>query len=164
MDAVTWRLSHRYDRVALPMANRHYNRQTPDSPQFVKPGRNVVLIQPGALWVSSWQEHVRHAWPGAWENSLFRKESAGRASDMIREAIACTRFYWTAPPEGLITFVDPEHVPPTMVRGKPIYGYCYMKAGFTHVGFSKRGLWCWHLAPEAMPPARAPLGAQMGML
>lgn len=76
-----WAVSHRFDVRALPLADRHYNRRKVGSPQFVPPGRCVVLLTPAAdaLWVSSWPfaEYVRHAWPGAWVNSLFRREGGG---------------------------------------------------------------------------------------
>lgn len=150
-----WNLSHRADVNALPLADRHYNRQKIGSPQFVPPGRCLVLLCEGALWVTSWPfaQYVRHAWPGAWVNSLYRKECAGQASKLIREAIAATRSIWTPPELGMITFVDPKHVKPTIVRGKPIYGYCYLKAGFKHVGFTKGGLWAWQMLPSEMPAA-----------
>lgn len=71
---------------------------------------------------------------------------------MIREAVAHTRWhYGTAPDQGMITFVDSKKVKPTVVRGSHIYGYCYLKAGFTHVGFTKGGLWAWQMLPDAMP-------------
>jgi hypothetical protein len=73
-----WERSHRFDARALPLADRHYNRRKVGSPQFVPPGRCLVLLTPDAtaLWTTSWPfaEYVRHAWPGAWVNSLFRRE------------------------------------------------------------------------------------------
>ena len=153
---MTWALSHRADQDALPLADRHYNRQKIGSPQFVPPGRCLVLKQERALWVTSWpfERYVKHAWAGAWVNSLFRSEGAGVASELIREAIAHTRSVWEPPQQGLITFVDPRHVKETKVRGKSIYGYCYLKAGFTHVGFTKGGLWAWLMLPDDMPQAQ----------
>ncbi len=150
-----WTLSNRFDREALPLADRHYNRRKVGSPQFVPPGRCVVLRQPQALWVTSWPfaQYVRHAWAGAWVNSLFRSEGAGKASDLILEAIAVTRSIWQPPELGIITFVSPKHVPPKMRRGQPIYGFCYLKAGFRHVGFTKGGLWAWQMLPAEMPEA-----------
>lgn len=150
-----WRLSNRFDHAALPLADRHYNRRKIGSPQFVPPGRCLVLLCSGALWVTSWPfaEYVRHAWPGAWVNSLYRKECAGRASTLIREAIAATRSIWLPPTIGMVTFVNPKHVKPTIVRGAAVYGFCYLKAGFTHVGFTKGGLWAWQMLPSEMPAA-----------
>src|SRR6516162_623258 len=108
MTASPWRLSHRADPAALPLADRHYNRQKPGTPQFVPPGRCLVLRAETALWVTSWPfpEFVKHAWPGAWINSTFRRESGPLASQMITEAVAATRWYWpNVPPQGMVTFI-----------------------------------------------------------
>lgn len=152
---MSWLLSHRADKAALPLADRHYNRQKIGSPQFVPPGRCVVLREQRgmALWVTSWPfaQYVRHAWAGAWVNSLFRSEGAGLASELIREAVSITRSIWNPPPLGIVTFVDPKHVAPKMVRGQAMYGYCYYKAGWKHVGFTKGGLWAWQQLPDDMP-------------
>lgn len=75
------------------------------------------------------------------------------ASELIREAVALTRSVWTPPELGIVTFVDPKHVAPTMRRGKAIYGYSYLRAGFRHVGFTKAGLWAWQMLPADMPEA-----------
>ena len=149
-----WQLSHRADKAALPLADRHYNRQKIGSPQFVPPGRCVVLLSDcgNALWITSWPyaQYVKHAWGGAWVNSLFRNEGAGLSSDLIREAIAITRGIWPdVPPLGMITFVDAGKTRPKRDPGR-----CYRRAGFTHVGFTKGGLWAFQMLPEDMPPAK----------
>ena len=152
-----WRLSHRADPLALPLADRHYNRQKPGTPQFVPPGRCMVLIHGNpvtAVWVSSWPfaEYVKHQWAGAWVNSMFRKEGPGIASAMIREAVAATRWKWPdVPILGMVTFIDPKHVAPIMVRGRPTWGRSYLEAGFYHVGYTKGGLWAFQMHPDAMP-------------
>jgi len=154
-----WMESHRFDAGSLPLADAHYNRRKVGSPQFVPPGRCIVLRSccDRALWVTSWPfaQYVRHAWPGAWVNSLFRSEGAGIASSLIREAVSVTRSIWQPPDLGIISFVSPKHVKPTVVRGKTIYGFCFMKAGFRHVGFTKSGLWVWQMLPHEMPEAIA---------
>lgn len=158
-----WTISHRADRAVLPIADRHYNRQKIGSPQFVPPGRCIVLKMPQALWVTSWPfaEYVKHDWPGAWVNSCFRKERAGCASEMIRAAIAATRMFWAPPENGMVTMVDPRFVPGVMVRGERIFGFCYLKAGFKHVGFTKQAKqWVWQMMPDDMPPAAQPVGWQ----
>ncbi len=164
---VIWTISHRADAEAKPIADRHYNRQNPESDQFVPPGRCLVLKADRALWVTSWPlpEYVKHAWPGAWVNSIFRKEGEGLASDFIRDAVAATRWRWGhAPGGGLISFIDPLHVKPRKVRGRPAIAESYFAAGFVHVGYTKAGLWVMQLAPSAMPPAQPPHGAQLGVL
>lgn len=169
-DPVPWALSWRADPAANAIAKRHYNCQSPESDQFVPPGRCLVLSAPGALWVTSWPfpAYVKHAWAGAWVNSLFRREQGGQASRLIREAIAATRWKWPQVPElGMVSFVDPAKVPG--VRGRhrcpvtgdrltTIYGYCYLKACFEHVGYTEGGLWTWQLREDWMPPARPPTG------
>ena len=74
-----WRLSHRADPAALPLADRHYNRQKPGTKQFVPPGRCIVLLTPDAdaFWVSSWPfaQYVKHQWAGAWICTAFRNEA-----------------------------------------------------------------------------------------
>jgi hypothetical protein len=163
--SMIWRLSNRADKEALPIADRHYNRQKVGSPQFVPPGRCVVLIATGALWVTSWPfaEYVKHDWPGAWVNSCFRKECEGDASDFIRDAVSATRFFWEPPAFGLITFIDPIHVEPRKIRNRSTWGHSYFKAGFKHIGYTKAGLWTFQMLPEDMPAVKAPIGAQMLM-
>lgn len=161
-----WRVSHRASPAACRMADRHYSRQKVGSPQFVPPGRCLVLIRDDALWTTSWPfaEYVRHEWAGAWMNTMFRNEGGRRASDLILSAIAATRFIWDAPPLGMVTFVSPDAVPGTMVRGERIYGHCYARAGFKHVGFTKGGLWAWQLLPEDMPAPAPAIGMQERLL
>lgn len=155
-----WRLSHRFDKECLPIADRHYNRRKVGSPQFVPPGRCLVLKHPNALWVTSWPfpEYVKHAWAGAWVNSCFRNEGAPeKASDLIRSAVAITRWKWPEVPTlGMVTFIDPVHVAPRMIRGRQTWGWTYFEAGFKHVGYTKAGLWAFLLAPCDMPEAVEP--------
>ncbi len=158
-----WRRSDRADPRALPLADAHYNRQHVGSPQFVPPGRCVVLLTPEAraLWVTSWPlaAYVRHAWAGAWVNSLFRREDGPVASDLIVAAVAMTRAIWEPPPLGIVSFVDASKT-----RHKRDPGRCYRKAGWTHVGFTQGGLWVFQQRPHEMPAAdasglwRLPLG------
>lgn len=159
-----WERSHRADPRARVIADRHYNRQKIGSPQFVPPGRCVVLYAGTstgeAFWVTSYPfaEYVRHAWAGAWVCSAFRNEGAGRASDLILEAVAATRSVWEPPPLGMITFVDRRKVKPTYVRGQKVWGWCYRKVGFEEVGETKGGLLALQLFPEWMPPAEPAKG------
>ncbi len=153
-----WRLSHRFDREALPLADRHYNRRKPGSPQFVPPGRCLVLKagEPvDGLWVTSWPfaEYVRHRWPGAWVCSCFRREGGPRASDMIRAAVAATRYrYGDAPELGMVTFINRKHVRPTKVRGQYVYGWTWLKAGFDPDGETEGGLLAFRI--RAPTPCR----------
>ncbi|MFD0682394.1 MULTISPECIES: hypothetical protein [unclassified Paenibacillus] len=165
-----WELSHRADTKARLIADRHYNRQKIGSPQFVPPGRCLVLYTENdagrALWVTSYPfaEYVKHEWAGAWVCSAFRNEGAGVASEMITQAVAATRAYFGEPPEmGLITFIDRKKVKPIMVRGKETWGRTWMMAGFEYAGETKGGLLALQLKPERMPEALAAAGTQLQM-
>ena len=142
----------RRDVKALPLADRHYNRQKIGSPRFVPPGRCCVLLagDPAyALWVTSWPfaEYTKHAWAGAWVCSCFRREGGAQASEMIRDAIAATRAaLGDPPPLGMVTFLDRR-------RGKPMFGRTYLLAGFEPCGETKGGLLAFRIAPDAMPAA-----------
>lgn len=162
-----WQLSWRSDPTAVPVADRHYNRQSVGYPNFVPPGRCVVLRTPeaGALWVTSWPfaEYVMHEWAGAWINSTFRNERRDLylSSDLIRQAIAATLSFWPDPPElGMVTFIDPEKV-----KRKRDPGRCFLRAGFELVGRTKvNGLLALQMLPGAMPTAETPVGATLSML
>jgi hypothetical protein len=155
-----WRLSHRADPEARIVADRHYNRQKPGTPQFVPPGRCLVLLAPGpCLWVTSWPfaEYVRHAWAGAWVCSAFRREGGDVvASELIRQAVAVTRWRWPDVPDlGMVTFVDADQVRPKRDPGR-----CYLRAGFRVAGHTKGGLVALQLLPADMPGAFPPTTAQ----
>lgn len=170
---MNWELSHRADPRALPIADRHYNRQKPGTPQFVPPGRCLVLINRSvnAIWVTSWPyaEFVKHAWAGAWICSSFRNEGGDLSSDLITQAVAATRWTYSATPElGMVTFVNPRKVKGFVVRtadGPEIrWGYSYWKAGFKFCGWTKGGLYALQLLPEDMPDPHVPYTDQLSLL
>lgn len=163
-----WEKSWKADPRARDVADRHYNRQKPGTPQFVPPGRALVLYAENergrAFWITSfpYAEYVRHAWAGAWVCSAFRNEGAGVASEMIREAVAATRAHFGDPPPlGMITFIDRRKVRPTMIHGAETWGRTYELAGFRPVGETKGGLLALQLLPGDMPePEAAHEGAE----
>lgn len=158
-----WVRSWRADPVANVVAKRHYNSQSPNSNQWVKPGSCVcyVTLDGSAIWSSSapLSEYVQHAWRGAWENSTFRNERPDifLSSELITEAVAATLADWGEPPAlGMVTFVDASKT-----RRKRDPGRCYRRAGFEHVGFTKGGLYVLQLLPERMPPPEPCLSWQL---
>lgn len=165
-----WRMSHRADPPANVLAKRHYNCQTPDSSQYMPPGSCVCFItgEPAnAVWGTSWPitEYVKHEWAGDWVNSIFRSENAGKASELIRQGVSATRHLYGEPPAlGMVTFIDPLKVQPRKIRRRPTWGWTYLEAGFKHVGYTKGGLWAFQMLPADMPPAAAPIGAQLEMV
>ena len=157
-----WIESWKADPVARAVADRHYNRQKIGAAQFVPPGRALVLVANRAFWITSWpfSQFVKHAWPGAWVCSAFRREvrRGHQASTMIRYAVAHTLAHFgVAPPLGMITFVNRDKTKP---KAHP--GQCFRLAGFVEVGETKGGLVALQLAPDAMPeplPVRTRQGA-----
>lgn len=157
-----WCVSHRADPAAARLADRHYNRQKIGTAQFAPTGSCAVFLTDcgRAFWITSapFAEWVKHAWAGAWVCSAFRSEGAGRASELIRQAVAATRAHYGGPPDlGMVTFIDRRKVRPTIVRGVPTWGWTYRKAGFVYAGETKGGLMTMQLLPPDMPapfPAR----------
>jgi hypothetical protein len=162
---VIWELSNRADRECLPIVDAHYSRQKPGTRQFVPPGRCIVLKarhrgEVKAVWVTSWPmaQYVAHAWPTAWNNSVFCNVGQPHllSSDLITEAVAMTRAIapnlpsWLGglpPAAGIITMVDAAKV-----RPKVHVGRCYIAAGWRHVGFTKaEGHWVFQQLPHEMP-------------
>jgi hypothetical protein len=155
-----WWISYRTDPEARVIADRHYNRQKPGTKGFVPPGRCLVLKIPGeAFWVTSYPfaQYVKHAWAGSWVCSAFRNEGTRLSSELILHALACTR--WAArtwenwdEPEGMVTFVNTKKV------NSRNPGFCYKKAGFKNVGFTKAGLVALYMHSVDMPEPEPPLG------
>lgn len=161
-----WRRSWRASPIGASIADRHYNRQKIGSPQFVPPGGCLVLLTDdrAALWTTSTPlpQFVKHAWPGAWINSLFRYEkhddSQHLASDLIRAAVAHTRAEWPNVPDlGMVSFINPRKVE----SRNP--GYCYLKAGFRKVGATKGGLLAFQMLAADMPDPEPIPGDQMDL-
>lgn len=157
-----WQLSWRASPRAAAIADRHYNRQSPGSAQFVPPGRCLVLTTAAALWVTSWPmpEYVMHEWAGAWVNTTFRREAGPLASELITAAVAATRWHWPdVPPLGMVTFIDVDKI-----RRKRDPGRCYRRAGFRPIGQTKSGLLALQLLPADMPDPLPPIGAQLELM
>lgn len=138
-----WEIVSCTDPTARALADRHYTRRSVGSARFVGPGRPLVLLHvaedgtPDAVWAVLDQDprYVDHAWPGWWNNSLFRTESAEvPASQLVRGAVAAMLESWGPPPLGLLTFVNPQRSPAPSVPG-----YCYRRAGWRRLGSTPGG-------------------------
>jgi len=57
---------------------------------------------------------------------------------MLREAMAEAWARW--PGERFFTYVNPRAVKPTIERSRPVWGWCFYKAGWSYVGLTSRGL------------------------
>ena len=103
-----WIASHRAEPSALALADRHYNRQKPGTPQFVPPGRCLVFTT--------------------------RCEGAGLSSELIRDAVAATRSIWEPPALGIVSFVDTSQVRRKRDPGRCYRKAGWRHVGFTKGG------------------------------
>ena len=158
-----WSQSYRADPMGAALADRHYSRKTPGAYQFAPPGRALVLVAERAVWVSVFPrgEFNHHAWaPDAMVCTLFRNEGAHLSSDLVRDALAATRWRWPEVPEtGLVTFIDPRKVKP---KAHP--GYCFRVVGFKEIGRTKKGLIVLGIGLEDFPDPNAPLNSTADLL
>ena len=123
-------------------ADGHYSRRTPGARQFAYSGRKLVLrnTQGSVLfvWMFPDPEKVeRMDGQTGFYCSLFRNESSRRASDIILEAETWAFEKWG--PNRMFTYVDSRKIRSVKVHGKPCPGFCFIKAGWKHAGFSKNG-------------------------
>jgi hypothetical protein len=159
-----WARTWRCDPVARALADRHYSRKRPGTPDFSGPGRNLTLrtVDGDAVWVSLLirAEYVKHEWPNSWYCQIFRNEDREKylSSELIEEAVAATVAEWGEPPaDGFITFVDAKKT-----RRKRDPGRCFRRAGWREVGVtSDRGLVVLQLSPADFPTPIAPLAFQL---
>jgi hypothetical protein len=132
--------SGKFDRIGCRLADRHYSRRTPGSPQFMPPGQTIVLIGkvPDAVW--GW--HRPHPDSGVklmsgldgWTCTIFRNESPVLSSTMILDAErAITALGHGCGYDGLISYVWCDRV----ASQNP--GYCFQRAGWHKAGWSADG-------------------------
>jgi hypothetical protein len=128
--------------------------------------------------------YVKHAWAGAWINTIFRCEVPLLQSELIREAIAIIRgHYGEPPPLGMVTFIDPLKVRPpkfgTKNQRARNFGTGYRRAGFRRAicpnhmvavedcaacwGMTKAGLMALQLLPMNFPEAKRLGDAQIDL-
>ncbi len=129
-----------YDRECAALADRHYSRRTPGAPQFMPNGRKLVLRDTAGTVVFGWlwsPVELRADKQDGYNCTIFRNESQRIASDVIIEAERAAVAKWGQ--NRAFTYVDPRKVPATMVRGYPVWGWCFYKAGWKFSKLSKDG-------------------------
>ncbi|TIN87535.1 MAG: hypothetical protein E5X94_01455 [Mesorhizobium sp.] len=129
--------------TARDLFKRHYSdrprRGARSNELIIGPGFKLLLLAAdgGALCAWRKERHRADCQTGV-ECAIFRRETGDLASDMLKAAMQRAWQRW--PQERLFTFVDPREVPPTMVRGHPVWGFCFYKAGWRFAGLTKKGL------------------------
>lgn len=129
--------------TARDIFSRHYSYRPRNGGRanelIVGPGFKLLLLSHDGGALCCWRKE-RHRADGQQgvECSIFRRESGDLASTML--ATAMLRAWERFPGERLFTFVDPKKVPPTLVRGNPVWGFCFYKAGWHYAGLTAKGL------------------------
>jgi hypothetical protein len=134
-----WRVSAKFDPAAARLADRHYSRRKPGSPQFMPPGQTLILITPAADAVFGWwRPHPRsglRAMNGldGWTCTIFRNEGPILSSRLILAAERELLALHDVGPDGLLTYVFDAKVRSV----NP--GACFKAAGWRRVGRSADG-------------------------
>ena len=132
-----WHRTNKFDKAACALADRHYSRRKPGSPQFMPPGQTIVLITADRRAVFGWWRPDPKTgikpWNGldGWTCTIFRNESTTRSSDLILDAeLAIAEFGCDIGPDGLLTYVWDKKIR----SDNP--GYCFKMAGWAAIGRS----------------------------
>lgn len=126
---------------ARTIFDRHYSRRVYADGRkpklFVGPGVKKVLMLADGRGLFVWRKFISDDGQDGVNCAVFRNESDEIASELIRQAVTIARETW--PSERFYTYIDPRKVKPTMVRGYPVWGWCFYKAGFHFVSVGKGG-------------------------
>lgn len=128
-----WTVEHKASPRGARLADGHYSRRKPGSPQFMPPGQTFVLVRDDAVF-GWWRPHPDSGLRSmngldGWTCSIFRYVGGvrGMASALILEAERMLAADRSCGPDGLLTYVWPARV----ASANP--GYCFKRAGWrTH--------------------------------
>ena len=130
------------DASCRAIFDRHYSRYVYADGRrpklFVGPGEKMVLMQADGKALCVWRKFISGDGQQGVNCAIYRNESNRQASSMLRDAMAAAWGRW--PGERLYTYVNPRKVTPTMERSRPVWGWCFYKAGWSFVGLTKQGL------------------------
>ena len=130
-----WRPIRDGHPAALALYLRHYSaRRYADGRRqalFVGPGEKLVLLAHDETAVFAWRKFVSDDDQSGVCCSVFRNEGPALSSVLIREADAVADERW--PGERHYTYVNPRAVT------SPNPGYCFLRAGWERVGWTKGG-------------------------
>ncbi len=130
------------DDSARAIFDRHYSRYVYADGRrpklFVGPGEKTVLLRADGRAMFVWRKFISGDAQDGVNCAVFRNEGGGVASGLIAEARTFAHARWAG--QRLYTYVDPRKVTPTMVRGHPVWGWCFYQDGWRFAGLTKRGL------------------------
>ncbi len=135
--------------TARNLFDRHYSRYVHADGRkpkiFVGPGEKMVLLRPDASALFAWRKFISDAGQQGVNCAIFRNETSELASELIRTAMCLAWARW--PGVRFYTYVDPREVQPTFVRGVPVFGFCFLKAGWSFAGVTKGRKFIWEYIP-----------------
>ena len=135
-----WERVKKFDPRACALADRHYSRRKPGSPQFMPPGQTICLLTDDARALFGWWRPAPSSGLASmngldgWTCTVFRNESPRLSSELILDAeLAISEFGYDVGPDGLITYVWDARIRST----NP--GACFKAAGWRVTGRSADG-------------------------
>jgi hypothetical protein len=142
------------DESCRTIFDRHYSRRVyadgRKPKQFIGPGEKHPLMLADGRALFAWRKHISDDGQMGVNCAIFRNEQDDiKASDLIRQAVAIARARWY-PGERFYTYIDPRKVIPTMVRGYPVWGWCFYKAGWKFDKVGKGGKHVLALEPPVL--------------
>jgi len=130
------------DESARNIFDRHYSRYVYADGRkpklFVGPGEKLVLLRADGSAMFAWRKFISGDGQQGVNCAIFRNEGTEVASQLVAEARGFAHARWAG--ERLYTYVNPRLVTPTMVRGHPVWGWCFYRDGWRFAGLTKRGL------------------------
>lgn len=130
--------------------DRHYSRYAYADGRkpklFLGPGEKMVLMRADGRALFAWRKFIDDTIPKQTGVccAIYRNEGDELGTELIAEAEAPARARW--PGERFYTLVDPAKVKPTMVRGLPVWGWVFHKAGWKFAGVTRSGKIIWERA------------------
>jgi len=130
------------DASCRAIFDRHYSRYVYADGRkpklFVGPGEKIVLMQADGQALCVWRKFISDDGQQGVNCAIYRNESPRKASEMLKDAMAEAWLKW--PGERLYTYVNPRKVRPTLERSRPVWGFCFYRAGWSFCGLSGKGL------------------------
>jgi hypothetical protein len=119
------RITKKFDPETVLLADRHYSRQKPGTPQFLPPGRTLVIRDTAGLILFAWlHQKYRDDNEQGYNCAIFRNESSRLSSQIILECEQLCVDEWGA--SRAFTYIDPKKVQ------SPNPGYCFKVAGWKY--------------------------------
>lgn len=170
---IIWRRVSKGDDRTIPIADRHYTRQSAGSRRWTRPGYNMVLLAEfpeGRGLFCWWRPKWEDGRPGTAradgrkviECTMFRREGQTPiASEMIRAAVDQLSTPWancdlrltnSGPIDALITGVN-SRLTRRRRSGSSLPGKCFLEAGWTRISgmtTTRADVWLTHPVPEAI--------------